>query len=285
MPGQGRLGDKANVPLDIHGCPACPHAANGPAIQGSPDVNVNRRPALRVGDPGIHAACCGTNTWTATKGSITVLINGKGAHRMGDQNGHCRGIGQLVEGSPNVIVGESGGGSEAPGISSTSSEACRALGTNGNGSGPGDGAPNHDEGSSGPDAGNDRPRLHGRAIRSRSQVQVGMILKCLPQTKKRRGIGSLIPCSPRSSPGNEVVRLPEQGEMGSGPEPAVGTNVRRGLEASHHPRQLELGDRTANRGWIRERFAAFRCSPCKRRKWRRKSGATLFATSALVRGA
>lgn len=110
MPGQGRLGDKANVPLDAHGCPACPHPAIGPAIQGSPDVNVNRRPALRVGDPGIHAACCGTNTWTATKGSTTVFINGKSAHRMGDQNRHCGGMGQLVEGSPNVIVGEPGGG-------------------------------------------------------------------------------------------------------------------------------------------------------------------------------
>lgn len=106
MPGQGRLGDKANVPLDSHGCPACPHPAAGPAIQGSPDVNVNGRPALRVDDPGIHAACCGSNTWTATKGSTTVFVNGKAAHRMGDQNRHCGGMGQLVEGSPNVVVGE-----------------------------------------------------------------------------------------------------------------------------------------------------------------------------------
>ena len=69
-------------------------------------------------DPGIHAACCGTNTWTATKGSLTVFINGKGAHRMGDQNYHCGGFGQLVEGSPNVIVGESGGGGSSGGGSS-----------------------------------------------------------------------------------------------------------------------------------------------------------------------
>jgi hypothetical protein len=73
-------------------------------------VNVNRRPALRVDDPGVHAACCGANTWTATRGSTTVFINGKGAHRIGDQNRHCGGIGQLVEGSPNVIVAESNGG-------------------------------------------------------------------------------------------------------------------------------------------------------------------------------
>ena len=118
MPGQGRLGDKANVPLDAHGCPACPHPAVGPAIRGSPDVNVNKRPALRVDDPGIHSACCGTNTWTATQGSATVFINGKSAHRMGDQNRHCGGMGRLIEGSPNVIVGEeasSGSGAAGPG--------------------------------------------------------------------------------------------------------------------------------------------------------------------------
>jgi hypothetical protein len=51
---------------------------------------------------------------------LTVFINGKGAHRMGDPTRHCGGIGQLIEGSPNVIVGESGsagggrGGRPAP---------------------------------------------------------------------------------------------------------------------------------------------------------------------------
>jgi len=133
MPGQGRLGDKANVPLDAHGCPGCPHPAVGPAIQGSSDVNVNRRPALRVDDPGIHMACCGSNTWTATTGSITVFINGKGAHRMGDQNRHCGGIGQLIEGSPNVIVGEmtSGGGGAGSSMYTSSSAAGSGTSTSG----------------------------------------------------------------------------------------------------------------------------------------------------------
>jgi uncharacterized Zn-binding protein involved in type VI secretion len=131
VPGQGRLGDKANVPIDAHGCPACPHPGIGPAIVGSPDVNVNRRPALRVDDTGIHTACCGPNTWTATVGSQTVFINGKGAHRMGDQNRHCGGMGQLVEGSPNVIVGESSGGGGGGGGSS------RGSGGGGGGSGGG----------------------------------------------------------------------------------------------------------------------------------------------------
>src|ERR1044071_375497 len=112
MPGQGRLGDKAQVPIDAHGCPACPHPGTGPAFQGSPDVFVNRRPALRVNDPGIHAACCGPNTWQAQRGCETVFINGQGAFRLLDPSKHCGGQGQLIEGSPNVIVGNM---SNAPG--------------------------------------------------------------------------------------------------------------------------------------------------------------------------
>ncbi len=110
MPGQGRLGDKGNVPIDTHGCPGCPHPAVGPAIVGSPDVNVNKRPALRVGDKGIHAPCCGPNTWSATKGAPSVFINGKAAHRVGDEQQHCGGRGQLIEGSTNVMVGDASGG-------------------------------------------------------------------------------------------------------------------------------------------------------------------------------
>src|SRR5215510_5683813 len=107
MPGQGRLGDKAYVALDAHGCLACPHPGTGPAISGSTNVFVNKKPALRVDDTGIHAACCGTNRWRAKTGSQTVFIESKAAHRMTDQTTHCGGTGQLIEGSPNVIVGDS----------------------------------------------------------------------------------------------------------------------------------------------------------------------------------
>lgn len=105
MPPQGRLGDKSQVPADAHGCPGCPHPAVGPAIAGSANVNVNSRPALRLGDTGMHAACCGPNMWKATAGSGTVNINGKPAHRLGDADQHCGGMGKLIEGSDNVIVG------------------------------------------------------------------------------------------------------------------------------------------------------------------------------------
>lgn len=105
MPAQGRVGDKSQCPADAHGCPACPHPCIGPAIAGSPNVNVNGLPAVREGDKGIHAACCGPNSWTAAAGSGTVFINSKPAHRMGDAVTHCGGSGHLIEGSNNVMVG------------------------------------------------------------------------------------------------------------------------------------------------------------------------------------
>ena len=109
MPGYGRAyTDVSLAAVDVHGCPACPHpAVVGPAIAGSSDVLINGLPALRVGDQGVHAACCGPNTWTAIQGSGTVLINGKGAHREGDQAKHCGGVGALISGSANVIAGTS----------------------------------------------------------------------------------------------------------------------------------------------------------------------------------
>ena len=105
MPPQGRLGDKSQVPSDAHGCPACPHPAVGPAVKGSPNVNVNKKPALRVSDTGVHTACCGPNLWTAAAGSGTVNINKLKAHRQGDQDTHCGGNGKLIEGSSDVITG------------------------------------------------------------------------------------------------------------------------------------------------------------------------------------
>jgi uncharacterized Zn-binding protein involved in type VI secretion len=101
----GRLGDKAFNPADAHGCPACPHPVIGPAIQGSPNVYINGRPALRTNDPGVHAACCGPNHWQAAGGTPRVLINGLPAHRKDDKTQHCGGVGSLTEGSANVLLG------------------------------------------------------------------------------------------------------------------------------------------------------------------------------------
>ena len=105
MPPQGRVGDNALNPADAHGCPACPHPVIGPGQIGSPEVLVNGMQALRVGDQGVHAACCGPNMWWAAMGSGTVFINNIPAHRLGDMTTHCGGVGKLIVGSPNVIVG------------------------------------------------------------------------------------------------------------------------------------------------------------------------------------
>lgn len=135
---QGRVGDKGNVQACAHGCPACPHPAIGPAIIGSPDVLTNGLPSLRVDDFGMHAVCCNTNFWTATKGAQTVFINGKAAHRMNDAQKHCGGQGKLVEGSPNVMVedgtGGGGGGGGAAGGAAGGKAGGGGGGTNGGGS-------------------------------------------------------------------------------------------------------------------------------------------------------
>lgn len=106
MAAQGRLGDRSYNARDVHSCPACTHSVTGPAVTGSEDVLVNGRPALREGDDGVHTLCCGSNTWQAVKGSSSVLINGRGAFRCGDRSEHCGGRGLLVDGSPDVFVGD-----------------------------------------------------------------------------------------------------------------------------------------------------------------------------------
>ncbi|MDP2873101.1 MAG: PAAR domain-containing protein [Bacillota bacterium] len=95
-----RQGDKAQVPADSHGCPGCPHAAIGPIMAGSSLVLIDGRPAARVGDPGVHAACCGPNTFTITEGDPEVLIEGRRAAKIGDATQHCGGTGRIIEGSP-----------------------------------------------------------------------------------------------------------------------------------------------------------------------------------------
>lgn len=105
MPPQSRVNDNAQNPADAHGCPACPHPVIGPGIVGSPDILVNGLQPLRVGDPGVHAACCGPNSWVVAMGSSTVFFNNIPAARLGDMTTHCGGVGKLIMGSPDVIVG------------------------------------------------------------------------------------------------------------------------------------------------------------------------------------
>ena len=127
MAGASRLGDKAQVQQDSHGCPGCPHPGVGPAISGSSNVMINGRPAVRVDDVGIHAVCCGPNMWSAAEGSSTVFVNGKPLARQNDKTRHCGGQGKMIEGSNDVIVGGS--------PSSSGNSAGAASGGGGSGTG------------------------------------------------------------------------------------------------------------------------------------------------------
>jgi len=124
MPSAARLGDKAQVDADAHGCPACPHPAVGPIVTGSPDVFVNSKPAARQDDLGIHAVCCGPNTFTIQRGSPTVYVNGKPFARMNDQTKHCGASGPIIEGSPDVFIDD---GADAEGLGSYIINAIKIL--------------------------------------------------------------------------------------------------------------------------------------------------------------
>ena len=106
MPGIARLGDKAKAEADSHGCPACPHTVIGPAVSGSPTVMINNKPALRMGDKGVHSSCCGANAWQVVGASKTVYIDGLPAARTGDETRHCGAQGKIVEGSTDIEAGD-----------------------------------------------------------------------------------------------------------------------------------------------------------------------------------
>src|ERR1700704_6779801 len=106
MPAAARLGDKAQVDADAHGCPACPHPGIGPIVTASTDVFVNKKGAARQDALGTHAVCCGPNNFTVVKGSPTVYVNGKPFARMNDKTKHCGGSGPITEGSPHVLIAD-----------------------------------------------------------------------------------------------------------------------------------------------------------------------------------
>jgi uncharacterized Zn-binding protein involved in type VI secretion len=124
MPAAARLGDKAQVDADAHGCPACPHPGVGPIVTASTDVFVNKKGAARQDDLGIHAVCCGPNTFTVAKGSPTVYVNGKPFARMNDKTKHCGGSGPIIEGSPDVYVDD---GANAGGLGQYAINALKVL--------------------------------------------------------------------------------------------------------------------------------------------------------------
>lgn len=91
MPGAGRL-------RDVSRC--YPHGALGPSVTCSPDVIVNDRGALRVGDRGTYPCPCAA--WRAVDGAPGVYVNGRRLHRL--QDGDDKG--QLASASEDVSVGD-----------------------------------------------------------------------------------------------------------------------------------------------------------------------------------
>jgi hypothetical protein len=126
MPAAARLGDKAQVQADAHGCPGCPHPGVGPIVTGSADTFINGLPAARADstDLGVHAVCCGANIFQCDKGSPTIYVNNKPLARMNDQTTHCGGNGKIIEGSPDVMADD---GADAGGLGSYLINTLKAL--------------------------------------------------------------------------------------------------------------------------------------------------------------
>ena len=90
-------------------CSRCPHPVQGPAVKGSSKTFVDGKPALRVGDSGVHdkQTCCGPNMWKAMKTvqARKVFIEGKEAFCVGDITLHDgKDPGKLMVGSSTVFV-------------------------------------------------------------------------------------------------------------------------------------------------------------------------------------
>jgi len=93
-------GSLAKSLSDSHGCPGCPHTVIGPVVSGSALVFAGPYPAARVGDRGIHSACCEHNSFVITSGDPEVLIEGKPAAKPGmSKTRHCGGEGWLIKGA------------------------------------------------------------------------------------------------------------------------------------------------------------------------------------------
>lgn len=95
MPAATRIGD-----ADVSHCSGMTRAA------GSPNVIVNGIPWSRQGDNNtthlLPGSPCPSHAAPIASGSGTVIVNGKGAGRIGDAISGCTSV---AAGSPNVFAG------------------------------------------------------------------------------------------------------------------------------------------------------------------------------------
>ncbi len=90
-------------------CSRCAHPVQGPAVKGASNTFVDKMPALRIGDEGVHdkQTCCGPNKWKAVQNvqDRQVFIEGKAAFCVGDISLHDeKDQGKLMVGSSTVFV-------------------------------------------------------------------------------------------------------------------------------------------------------------------------------------
>ncbi len=95
MPAAARIGD-----ADL------PHCSGMVRATGSPNVLINGIPSSDQGDINtphlLPGDPCPTHSAPIAKGSTSVIINGRGAGRIGDPLAGCTAV---ASGSPNVIMG------------------------------------------------------------------------------------------------------------------------------------------------------------------------------------
>ena len=93
-----RILDMHVCPMVTPGIPPIPHVG-GPILgPGAATVNIGGFPAALQGD---NAFCVGPPS-SITSASLTVMIEGKGAARMGDSTAHG---GNIAVGLPTVLIG------------------------------------------------------------------------------------------------------------------------------------------------------------------------------------
>jgi uncharacterized Zn-binding protein involved in type VI secretion len=93
-----RLGDMHVCPMVTPGMPPIPHVGGPVMPPGTPTVLIGMMPAATVGG---MCMCVGPPA-PIILGSLTVMIGGKPAARMGDTTAHG---GTIVIGCPTVLIG------------------------------------------------------------------------------------------------------------------------------------------------------------------------------------
>ncbi|WP_105431992.1 MULTISPECIES: PAAR domain-containing protein [Neorhizobium] len=116
---------EAHRRADIGSAHSC-HFPPTPATGGSPDVYVNDRPLMRIGDAYVPHGCPAcpqpAHSRKLAAGSASVFINGKPAGRISDAI-DCGG--QAQTGSSNVFIGDKGLGA-AGGNGASGGTSCQA---------------------------------------------------------------------------------------------------------------------------------------------------------------